>query len=53
MFGTRYVVAALVGTRYKGCMIVEEGSIIIATHTIVFGPDTRENCEAWKKRHCG
>jgi len=48
----RYVVAAEVATKYKGCIVAPEDSMIVATHTVVFGPDTRENCEKWKKQNC-
>ena len=48
----RYVVAARVDTKYEDCMVVEEGSIIIGTHRVVYGPDTKEKCEQWKRSHC-
>lgn len=52
MAETKYVVAARVGTNYEDCIVAPEGSMIMATHRIVYGPDTRENCEAWKRSHC-
>jgi hypothetical protein len=48
----KYVVAARVETKYKDCIVVEEGSMIIATHRVVYGPDTKEKCDEWKRSHC-
>jgi len=48
----KYVVAASVETEYKDCIVVEEGAIIIATHRVVYGPDTKEKCDEWKRRNC-
>lgn len=47
-----YVVAASVESGNKNCIVVEQGAIIMATHRIVFGPDTKENCERWKRANC-
>ena len=52
MADQKYVVAARVGTSYKDCIVVPEGSIIVATHHVVYGPDTKEKCEQWKRAHC-
>jgi len=48
----KYVVAARVETRYEDCIVVEEGSMIMATHRVVYGPDTKEKCEDWKRKNC-
>ncbi len=48
----KYIVAAEVDTKYKGCIVAPEGSMIMATHTVVYGPDTKENCEKWKRENC-
>ncbi|NNE98140.1 MAG: hypothetical protein HKN25_03880 [Pyrinomonadaceae bacterium] len=48
----KYVVAAEVDTQYKGCVVAPEDAMIMATHTVVFGPDTKENCENWKRQNC-
>ena len=52
MADKQYVVAARVETKYKDCIVVEEGSMIIATHRVVYGPDTKEKCDEWKRSHC-
>lgn len=52
MADTKYVVAARVDTKYEDCIVVEEDAMIMATHRVVYGPDTRENCEAWKRSNC-
>lgn len=52
MADKKYVVAARVETKYGDCIVVEEGSMIMASHRIVYGPDTKEKCEAWKSRNC-
>ena len=52
MADQKYVVAARVGTSYEACIVVEEDAIIIATHRVVYGPETKENCERWKRSHC-
>ena len=48
----KYVVAASVESGNKNCIVVEQDAIIMATHRIVYGPDTRENCERWKSANC-
>ena len=48
----KYVVAARVETNYKDCIVVEADAMIMATHRVVYGPDTKENCEQWKRSHC-
>jgi hypothetical protein len=52
MADQKYVVAARVGTSYKDCIVVPEDAIIVATHRVVYGPDTKEKCEQWKRSHC-
>lgn len=52
MADKKYVVAARVETKYKDCIVVPEGSMIVATHRVVYGPDTKENCERWKRANC-
>jgi hypothetical protein len=51
MADKKYVVAARVDSK-TDCVVVEEGSIIIGTHRVVYGPETREKCEEWKRRNC-
>ena len=48
----KFIVAAEVSTKYKGCIVAPEGAMIVATHTVVFGPDTKKNCENWKRQNC-
>ncbi len=48
----KFIVAAEVDTNYKGCIVVPEDAIIMATHTIVFGPDSKKACERWKRANC-
>ena len=48
----KYVVAAEVETEYRGCIVAPEDAMIMATHRIVFGPDTKEACERWKRENC-
>jgi hypothetical protein len=48
----KYVVAARVETNYKDCIVVEEDAMIMATHRVVYGPDTKEKCDEWKRSHC-
>ncbi len=48
----KYIVAARVETDNKDCIVVEEGSMIMATHRVVYGPATKEKCEDWKRRNC-
>jgi hypothetical protein len=48
----KYIVAARVETKYKDCIVVEEGALIMATHRIVYGPAAKEKCEQWKSRNC-
>lgn len=47
----KYIVAARVDDN-KDCIIAPEDAMIMATHRVVFGPDTKENCEKWKKKNC-
>lgn len=51
MADKKYIVAASVEGN-KDCIVVEEGAIIMATHRKVYGPDTKENCESWKRANC-
>ena len=51
MADAKYIVAARVDND-KDCIIAPEDAMIAATHRVVFGPDTKENCEKWKSRHC-
>jgi hypothetical protein len=52
MAETKYVVAARVETKYEDCIVVEQDSMIVATHRVVYGPATKEECENWKRRNC-
>jgi len=52
MADKKYIVAARVETDNKDCIVVEEGAMIMATHRVVYGPDTKEKCEQWKSRNC-
>lgn len=47
----KYVVAARVDDD-KECVVAPADAMIAATHRVVFGPDTKENCEKWKRRRC-
>jgi hypothetical protein len=51
MADKKYVVAARVDSN-TDCMVVEEDAIIIGTHRVVYGPETKEKCEEWKRRNC-
>ena len=48
----KFIVAAEVGTNYKGCIVAPADAMIIATHSKVYGPDTKQNCENWKRQNC-
>jgi hypothetical protein len=48
----KYIVAAEVDTKYKGCIVAPADAMIMATHRRVYGPDTKENCERWKNKNC-
>lgn len=48
----KYIVAARVETKYEDCIVAPADSMIMATHAKVYGPDTKEKCEAWKKQNC-
>lgn len=48
----KHIVAAGVETKYEDCLVVPADAMIIATHRKVFGPDTKENCEKWKRENC-
>ncbi len=48
----KYIVAARVETKYEDCIVAPADAMIIATHSKVFGPDTKENCEKWKSTNC-
>ncbi len=52
MADKKYIVAARVETDNKDCIVVEEGAMIMATHRVVYGPDTKEKCEQWKSWNC-
>lgn len=52
MADKKYIVAARVETDNKDCIVVEEGAMMMATHRRVYGPDTKENCERWKRSNC-
>ena len=52
MADKQYVVAARVETKYEDCIVVEADAMIMGTHRVVYGPDTKENCENWKRRNC-
>lgn len=47
----KYVVAARVGDD-KDCIVAPADALIAATHRVVYGPETKEKCEQWKRRHC-
>ncbi|HMC22380.1 MAG TPA: hypothetical protein VKL19_11060 [Thermoanaerobaculia bacterium] len=46
-----HYVAAPLGS-YEDCIVYGPGQAVPATYQDVYGPDTRENCERWKKQHC-
>lgn len=48
----KYIVAASVDSNNKDCIVVPAGSMIMATHRKVYGPDTKEKCEQWKRQNC-
>ncbi len=50
--GDKYIVAARVETEYEDCIVAPADAMIVATHTKVYGPDTKENCEMWKRQNC-
>jgi hypothetical protein len=52
MADQKYVVAARVGTNYEDCIVAPEDAMIVGTHRVVYGPDTEEKCEEWKRRNC-
>lgn len=52
MADKKYIVAARVETDNKDCIVVEADAMIMATHRVVYGPDTKEKCEQWKNRNC-
>lgn len=47
-----YIVVAKVGTRFEGCIIAPADALIMATHRKVYGPDSKQNCENWKRQNC-
>ena len=49
---TQYIVAASVDTKYEDCIVAAEDDMIIMTHTRVFGPASREECERWRDGNC-
>lgn len=49
---TQYIVAARVDTKYEDCIVAAEDDMIIMTHTRVFGPASREECERWRDENC-
>ncbi|MEZ5426295.1 MAG: hypothetical protein R2747_08525 [Pyrinomonadaceae bacterium] len=48
----KYIVAARVGEGTKDCIVAPEDALIVGTHRKVYGPDTKENCEKWKRKNC-
>ncbi len=48
----RYIVAAKVDTKYEDCIVAPADAMIMATHRKVYGPDTKEKCEQWKRANC-
>ena len=50
-----YIVAALTASssKHEQCLVLKEGDVIIATHSQVFGPDTKAACEKWVADNCG
>jgi len=52
----QYIVIALATStapHFEGCQIIVEGDVIIATHSKVFGPASKEDCEKWITENCG
>ena len=52
MDNDQYIVAAEVGTSYKGCIVAPADAMIVATHRKVFGPASKSECENWRKQNC-
>ncbi len=48
----KYIVAARINTTYEDCIVAPVDAMIIATHRKVYGPDTKQKCEAWKSQNC-
>ncbi len=48
----KYIVAVRVGTDMKDGIVAPADAMIVATHRKVFGPDTKQNCENWKRQNC-
>lgn len=47
----KFVVAARVDDK-KDCIIAPADAVIMATHRVVFGPETKQNCEKWIATNC-
>jgi hypothetical protein len=52
MADEKYIVAARVDSDNKDCIVAPADAMIMATHRKVYGPDTREKCEEWKRNNC-
>ena len=52
MADEKYIVAARVDSDNKDCIVAPADAMIMATHRKVYGPDTKEKCEEWKRRNC-
>ncbi len=37
---------------HSGCLVVPEGTIVVATKTRVFGPDSRDACDDFVEQNC-
>ena len=48
----KYIVVASVDSNNKDCIVVPADAMIMATHRKVYGPDTKEKCEQWKRQNC-
>ena len=52
----KFIVVALTASlpnKFEQCQVIKEGDVIIATHSRVFGPDSKEACEKWMAENCG
>lgn len=55
MKGKKYIVAALTvsgGEKHQSCIVAEEDAVIPATHSLVYGPAGKEECERWREKNC-
>jgi len=51
----QFIVAALTASLPKNeqCLVVKENDVIITTHSKVFGPASKEECDKWAAENCG